>query len=97
MLSAIGRWGLLLAAGCAALLLAVVDVDRRADSGAAMKGDRLSPLVKVACEEVTMVDTSKGCTDLGSASSAAPKPGTFITQARTVDATTVLIRKRITE
>ncbi|MBA5776810.1 hypothetical protein H2509_06670 [Stappia sp. F7233] len=97
MLTAIGRWGLILAAGCAALLLAVFDVDRHADSSAASKGDRLVPLVKVACEEVTMVDTSKGCTHLGSAGSASPKPGAYITQARTVDTTTVLIRKMITE
>ena len=97
MLTAMGRWVMILAAGCAALLLMVLDVDRQDDSAMAKKGDRLVPLVKVACEHVTMVDTSDGCKDIGPAAGKAAPSSVYVTEAQTIGATTILKRKLVSQ
>ncbi len=97
MLSALGRWGMILAAGCAALLLMMIDVNQQGEIGVAKKGDRLVPLVKVACEHVTMVDASDGCKDLGPTAGKAAPSRVFVTEAQTIGATTILKRKLVSQ
>ena len=62
----------------------------RNDGPSAMKSDRMSREVQVACSGATMVDTTAGCVDL--ASVVAPEP-TFETVAHTTGSVTTLVRR----
>jgi len=96
MLSAIGRWSLILASAFAALVLAVVSTNQGVETNVAKKGDRAVPLVHVACKDIVVTDATKGCDHI--AKPVGQEQNTaYVTEAKTFGQTTVLVRTKLEE
>ncbi|NRG18843.1 hypothetical protein HPQ64_14215 [Rhizobiales bacterium] len=93
MLSAIGRWSLVLASAFAALIIAIVSADQGVETNVAKKGDRALPLVHVACKDIVVTDASKACDDI--AKIAGTDQTAYVTEAKTFGQTTVLVRTKL--
>lgn len=94
MLSAIGRWSLILASAFAALILAVVGANQGVETNVAKKGDRAVPLVHVACKDIVVTDATKGCDDIAS-TAGTDQITAYVTEAKTFGQTTVLVRTKL--